>query len=62
MENEFQSRPKQTSARGYFSRKLKKVTHPPLVFNNANVSQCKSQKHSGNILDSNMTFEGNNIK
>ena len=26
-----------------FSRKLKKVTHPPLVFTNANVSQCKSQ-------------------
>ena len=40
-----------------FSRKLKKVTHPPLVFNNANVSQCKSQKHLGIILDSKLTFE-----
>ena len=28
-----------------FSRKLKKVAHPSLVFNNANVCQCKSQKH-----------------
>ena len=28
-----------------FSQKLKKVTHSLLVFNNASVSQCKSQKH-----------------
>ena len=40
-----------------FSRKLKKVPHPPLVFNNANVSQCKSQKYLGIILDSKLTFE-----
>ena len=40
-----------------FSRKLKKVTHPPLIFNNANVSQCKSQKHLGVILDLTLTFE-----
>ena len=40
-----------------FSRKLKKVTRPPLVFNNANVSQCKSQKHLGIILDSKLKFE-----
>ena len=39
-----------------FSRKLKRVTHPPLVFNNA-VSQRKSQKHLGIILDSKLTFE-----
>ena len=30
-----------------FSRKLKKGSHPPLVFNNANVSCYKSQKHLG---------------
>ena len=40
-----------------FSRKLKKVTDPPLVFNNANASQFKSQKHLGIILDSKLTFE-----
>ena len=28
-----------------FSRKLKKVCHPPLCFNNINVSQASSQKH-----------------
>ena len=40
-----------------FSRKLKKVPLPPLVFNNANVSQCKSQKHLGITLDPKLTFE-----
>ena len=40
-----------------FSRKLKRVTHPPLFFNNANVSQRKSQKHLGIILDSKLKFE-----
>ena len=40
-----------------FSRKLKTVSHPPLVFNNANVSSCKSQKHLGILLDSKLTFE-----
>ena len=32
-----------------FSRKLKRATHPPLVFNNNNVSQTYSQKHLGVI-------------
>ena len=36
-----------------FSRKLKKAIHPPLLFNNNNVSQVKSQKHLGVILDFN---------
>ena len=40
-----------------FSRKLKKVPHPPLIFNNTNVSQCKSQKHLGIILDCKLTIE-----
>ena len=57
MENEFQSRPKQIGPRGIFSRKLKRVTHPPLVFDNANISQSKSQKHLGIKLDSKLTFE-----
>ena len=33
-----------------FSRKLKKATHPPLLFNNNNVSQVNSQKHFEVIL------------
>ena len=40
-----------------FRGKLKKVPHPPLVFDNANISQCKSQKHLGIILDSKLIFE-----
>ena len=40
-----------------FSQILERVPHPPLVFNNADVSQCKSQKHLGIILDSKLTFE-----
>ena len=39
-----------------YSRKLKKVSHPPLVFNKANVSQYKSEKHVGVISDSKLTF------
>ena len=40
-----------------FSKKLKEVSHPPLIFNNANVSSCKSQKYLGILLDSKLTFE-----
>ena len=40
-----------------FSRKLKKARHPPLLFNNNNVSQVNSQKHLGVILDVKLTFE-----
>ena len=43
-----------------FSRKLKKVTHPPLLFNNNYVSQISSQTHLGVILDiklTKLTFE-----
>ena len=40
-----------------FSKKLKNVSHPPLVFNNVNVSSCKSQKHLGILLDARLTFE-----
>ena len=41
----------------YLVGKLKKNTHPPLVFNNAVVSQTNSQKHLGVILDLKLTFE-----
>ena len=40
-----------------FSRKLKNVSHPPLVVNNPNVSSCKCQKHLGILLDSKLTFK-----
>ena len=40
-----------------FSRKSKRLTHPPLVFYNNNVSQAYSQNHLGVILDFKVTFE-----
>ena len=40
-----------------FSRKLKKVCHPPLRFNNNNVSQALSQKQLGLRLDKRLTFD-----
>ena len=39
-----------------FSRKLKKVCHPPLCFNKNNVSLASSQKHLGLTLDNRLTF------
>ena len=38
-----------------FSRK-KKEYHPPLTFNNNNVSEINSQKHFG-VLDNRLSFE-----
>ena len=40
-----------------FSSKLKKVCHPPLRFNNNNVSQASLQKHLGLMLDNRLTFD-----
>ena len=40
-----------------FSRKSKKTTHPPLLFNNNNVSQAISEKDLGVILDVKLTLE-----
>ena len=40
-----------------FSRRLKKATHLPLLFNNNKVSQVNSQKHLGVISDVKLTFE-----
>ena len=39
-----------------FSRKLHKVSHPKLLFNNVDVLQTNSQKHLGVVLDSKSTF------
>ena len=40
-----------------FSRKMKKLPHPSLIFNNNNVLQTSSQKHLGVTLDIKLTFE-----
>ena len=39
------------------SRKIKKLPHPSLVFNNNNVLQTSSQKHLGVTLDVKLTFD-----
>ena len=39
-----------------FNRKLQKVSHINLLFNNSDVSQTNSQKHLGVVLDSKLTF------
>ena len=39
------------------SKKLKKVCHPHLRFNNNNVSQALSQKHLGITLDNRLAFD-----
>ena len=53
----FNPDPSKQAQKVIFSRKLKKVSHLSLVFNNTNVSQCKSLKHLGIILDSKLTLE-----
>ena len=40
-----------------FSRKTKKVHHPPLAFSKSNVSQSAYQKHLGVILDASLSFD-----
>ena len=53
----FKPDPSKQTQEVIFTRKLKNVSHPLLVFNNANVSLCKSPKHLGIILlDSKLTF------
>ena len=40
-----------------FSRKTKKMYHPPLTFSKSTVSETTSQKHLGVILDSSISFD-----
>ena len=44
-----------------FSRKTNKDYHPPLAFNNNNVTETDSQKHLGIVLDNHLSFE-NHLK
>ena len=41
-----------------FSRKLvsNNLSHPPVKFNNNNITRCSHQKHLGVVLDSNLNF------
>ena len=40
-----------------FSRKTKKINHPPLTFSKSTVTQTTSQKHLGVVLDSSLSFD-----
>ena len=53
MENDFQSRLQHASSRNHIHLE----THPPLLFNNNNVSQVNFQAHLGVILDVTLTFK-----
>ena len=44
-----------------FSRKLRKTVYPPLLFNNASVTQTSSQKQLRIVLDNQLKFD-NHIK
>ena len=53
----FNPDPTKQAQKVIFSCKTKKLPHPSLVFNNANVTQSIYQKQLGIILDSKLTFE-----
>ena len=40
-----------------FSRKLQKISHPSIYFNNNPIEQVSSQKHLGMILDAKLNFQ-----
>ena len=49
--------PIKQAQKGVFSRKIKKISHPPLNFNNDSVSKyIQYQKHLGVYLDNNLDF------
>ena len=49
--------PSNQSQEVFFSRKINKVYHPPLLFNNSTVQQISSQKYLGIHLDEELTFK-----
>ena len=52
----FNPNPSKQAQEVIFSRKIKKLSHPSLVFNSNNVLQTSSQKHLGITLDVKLTF------
>ena len=40
-----------------FSRKIQKMCHPSIYFNNKSVKQVPPQKHLGMILDNKLNFQ-----
>ena len=56
MENEFNPDPKKQAEEVIFSRKINKIDHPPLYFNENLVKSSSTQKHLGMILDTKLDF------
>ena len=57
MENKFfNPDPNKAAQEIIFSRKLKKVPHPSITFNNNPLSLCLAQKHLRLVLDLKLTF------
>ena len=59
MENVLQPDPSKQEQVIIFSRKINKVYHPTLLFNNSTVQQISSEKHLGIHLDEELTFKHN---
>ena len=53
----FNPDPNKQAQEGNFSRKTKKINHPPLTFSKSTVSQTASQKHLIVVLDSNLNCD-----
>ena len=53
----FNPDPSKQAQKAIFSRTTKKEYHPPLAFNNNNVSETNSQKYLGAVLDNRLCFE-----
>ena len=51
MENEIQSAPKKQAQEVIFSRKINKIEHPPLYFNQNFFKSSSTYKHLGQTLD-----------
>ena len=53
----FNSDPSEQVQEFIFTRKFKKVAHPPTLYNNKPFQQVSSQKNLGFILDTSLTFD-----
>ena len=58
----FNPDPKKQAQEVIFSRKTKKLNHPPLTFSKSTVSQSTYQKHLGMILDASLSFDEHLIR
>ena len=58
----FNSDPNKQAQKLIFSRKTKKIIHPPLTFSKNTLNQTTSKKHLGVILHSSLSFDEHLIR